>query len=110
MLSISNHDQLRQYIAKINGVAIAPVVHGKIPFERRRVFDRYQAVLFALWLLADSETRIRQAWQAKAVRFNLLLRDFKDGPKWFVDLAEQLNRMRFPAIYDKKVGLKKVID
>jgi hypothetical protein len=56
-------------------------------------------VLFALWLLADPETRIRQAWLAKAVRFNLLLRDFKDGPKWFVDLAGHLNRMRFPELY-----------
>lgn len=99
MLSVQNRDQLRQYIAKILGVEIAPVLHGKMPFEQRRVFDRHQVVSFALWLLADPEERIRAAWQAKAVRFNLLLKDFRDAPKWFADLAGQLNRMQFPKLY-----------
>lgn len=99
MLSVQNRDQLRQYIAKILGVEITPVLHGKMPFEQRRVFDRHQMVSFALWLLADPEERIRDAWQAKAVRFNLLLKDFSDAPKWFSDLAGRLNRMQFPELY-----------
>jgi len=99
MLSSPNHDQLRQYVARMLGVTTAPVPHGKILFEHQRVFDRHQAVFFALWLLAAPEERISAAWQAKAVRFNLLLKDFKDSPKWFVDLAGQLNRMQFPALY-----------
>lgn len=107
MLSVGNYDQLRQYIARINGIAIAPEAHGKVPFERRGVSDRYQTVLFAMWLLADPETRIRQAWLAKAVRFNLLLRDFEDAPKWFVDLVRQLNRMQFPRLY-VRIRVKKL--
>ncbi len=103
ILSNQNHDQLRQYVAKMLGVAIAPAVHGKISLEHRRVFDRYQTVCFALWLLAAPEERINAAWQAKAVRYNFLLKDFSDAPKWFVDLAEQLNRMRFPDLYVKKL-------
>jgi hypothetical protein len=57
-----------------------------------------------LWLLADPEARVRQAWQAKAVRFNLLLRDFKDAPKWFVDLAVQLNRKQFSELYERTLN------
>lgn len=103
MLSVVNHDQLRQYIANTLDVVIAPILNGKVPFEQRRVFDRYQAVLFALWLLSEPETRIRQVWLAKAVRFNLLLRDFNHAPKWFADLAVQLNRKKFPGLYARTV-------
>ena len=82
-MSVQNHDQLRQYIAKRLGVAIVSALNGRVPFEQRRVFDRYQSVLFSLWLLAEPEARIREAWQAKGVRYNLLLKDFSDAPKWF---------------------------
>ena len=96
MLSAQNHDRLREYVANMLGVATAPAVYGRMSLEHRRVFDRYQTVFFALWLLAVPEERIKDAWQAKAVRFNLLLKDFRDAPKWFVDLAGQLNRIKFP--------------
>jgi hypothetical protein len=99
MLSVENHDQLRQHIAKTHGVAITPLLHREMPIEQHRVLDRYQTVSFALWLLFDPETRIREVWKAKVVRFNLLLRDFKDAPKWFTDLAGRLNRVQFPELY-----------
>lgn len=99
MVSVRNYDQLRQHVVKRLGVAIAPVLHGKFPFEQRRIIDRHLTVSFALWLLADPEERIHAAWQAKGVRFNLLLKDFRDAPKWFTDLAGQLNRMQFPELY-----------
>ena len=101
MLSVQNHDRLRQYVANMLGVATVPLPYGKMPFEHRRVFDRYQAVIFVLWLLTAPEERIGAAWHAKAVRFNLLMKDFSDAPKWFVELAGQLNRMRFPALYGR---------
>jgi hypothetical protein len=101
MLSAQNHDKLRQYVAKMLGVATAPAVHGKMPLEHRRVFDRYQIIFFALWLLAAPEERISAAWQAKAVRYNFLLKDFSDAPKWFSNLAARLNRMRIPALYGR---------
>ena len=99
MLSVQNRDRLRQYVAEMLGVAIAPAVYGRVSLERQRVFDRYQIVFFALWLLVAPEERIGTAWRAKAVRFNLLLKDFSDAPKWFAELAGQLNRMRFSEIY-----------
>lgn len=99
MLSVQNRDQLRQYIAARLGVEAAPIQYGRMPFEQRRVFDRHQTASFALWLLADPKIRIRGAWEAKAVRFNLLLKDFCDAPKWFTELAGQLNRMQFPELY-----------
>jgi hypothetical protein len=57
MLSAQNHDQLRQYVAKMLGVATAPAVYGRMSLEHRRVFDRYQTVFFALWLLAGCTGR-----------------------------------------------------
>lgn len=102
MLSDQNHDQLRQYVAKMLRVVTAPAVYGRMSLEHRRVFDRYQIVFFALWLLTAPEERIGAAWHAKAVRFNLLMKDFSDAPKWFADLAGQLNRMRFPKLYTRK--------
>lgn len=104
MLSAQNRNQFRQYIAARLEVEVAPVQYRKIPFEQRRLFDRHQTLSFALWLLADPEERIRSAWQAKAVRFNLLLKDFNDAPKWFADLAGQLNRMQFPELYARATG------
>jgi len=63
MLSNQNHDQLRQYIAKMLGVATEPQLHGKMPLEHRRIFERYQIVFFALWLLVDKGGRIVEEWR-----------------------------------------------
>lgn len=105
MLSVRNRDQLRQHVAATLAAEAVPILCERLPFEQRRLFDRHQTVSFALWLLANPEERIRSAWQAKAVRFNLLLKDFSDAPKWFADLTEQLNRMQFPALYARHTKL-----
>lgn len=89
MLSAQNHDRLRQYVAEMLGVATAPTVHGKMPLEHRRVFDRYQTVFFALWLLVDKGGRIVEAWRNKAVRYNVLKKDFQPRPQWYQEIVAQ---------------------
>jgi hypothetical protein len=41
--------------------------------------------------LADLESRLQEAWRAKAVRYNnVLLKDFCGVPEWFQSLAASL--------------------
>jgi hypothetical protein len=37
--------------------------------------------------MGDLETRLGDAWRHKAIRYNLMLRDFEGAPKWYRKLA-----------------------
>lgn len=89
MLSVQNNDLLRQYVANMLGVATVPALRGKMPLEHRRVFDRYQTVFFALWLLVDKGSRIVEAWRNRAVRYNVLKKDFQPRLQWYQEIVAQ---------------------
>jgi hypothetical protein len=42
--------------------------------------------------MVDLESRLRGAWKAKAVRYNLMVKDFRDLPEWYSFLVENFLR------------------
>ncbi len=93
LVSSRNNGVLEHHICQRLGIAPQIGRKGKSPFEQRRVGERYFVVSLALWLMGDLDQRLVDAWEAKAVRFNLLLRDFWDQPEWFKIQSGQLNRL-----------------
>lgn len=65
-------------------------------FESRRIHERHALVSFALWLLCDLPLRLTAAWRDKAVRFNHLLKDFDQPPRWYADVCTPLKRPMTP--------------
>ena len=89
--SSANGGRLLRWSAEQIGLTITHPTPRRLPVEGRRVLDRHVLVSQALWLLDDT-TRLVEAWRAKVVRFNHLLKDFDAPPKWYVELCMKLKR------------------
>lgn len=94
MGSRQNAGRLRKFVAAHLHVEIAEIELGRIAFEHRRVTDRHHLLLCALWLMAFPVERIREAWEAKAVRYNVMLKDAEGMPMWFRRLAKGFSNWR----------------
>ena len=44
--------------------------------------------------MADIQPRLEAAWLAKAVRYNLMLRDFEEPPGWYRSLVGRFSDWR----------------
>lgn len=102
------HQLCRVLVSRSNDGMLARYVEGQIGcipqfkqivcptrwgiFESLRVSERHWIALLAIWLLMGAENRLEDAWRAKAVRFNLLVKDFEDAPEWYIKLVWRYNR------------------
>ena len=90
ILSRSNGGSLHRYLSRIIGIETIDVQRGRVTFEARRIAERHQVVTLALWILMMPEERLRKAWEEKAVRYNHLLKDFRDQPRWYISITSKL--------------------
>ena len=82
MTSTAGHIRLRQFVLEKMGIEDIQLQGGRVAIEERSLEERHHLVQLGIWLMADPE-RIFEAWQAKAVRYNVLGKDFRNKPKWF---------------------------
>ncbi|WP_319542716.1 TniQ family protein [uncultured Pseudodesulfovibrio sp.] len=94
IVMMPNKGKLRTHVARQIGIADIDLARGRFPFEQRRVQERYYVISLALWLSQNLKERLRAAWEAGAVRYNLLLKDFPDPPKEYLNLVEPFNRRK----------------
>jgi len=62
--------------------------------ENLRIGERHRLLVMALWLLVDLDSKLAAAWQQKAVRYNLLIKDFDDKPGWYTDVVHRFSHWR----------------
>ena len=92
LVSSANNGTLRAFVCENIGWSNKVIQVGRYPFEQRRVEERYFTVALALWILKSLNERLCAAWRGKAVRYNVLLKDFSSPPKWYLELVNQFNR------------------
>jgi hypothetical protein len=65
----------------------------RLSIEGMPLAQRHQLLMQAGWLMLDPAHRIVSAWQAKAIRYNQLIKDFDDMPNWYrsqvIDLIDR---------------------
>lgn len=87
MLTHYSHVKLRQYVSeKISAPEIQLNKKHK-SFEYYSLEERHIIIQLGMWLLANPEVRIVEAWRNKAVRYNVLKKDFQPRPKWYRDVV-----------------------
>lgn len=64
---------------------------SRLSLVMRPIQERFFLLQLASWLLVDPQRRLSHAWQARAVRYNLLLKDMADLPTWYVTLVHSLH-------------------
>lgn len=94
MTERSKHVRLRQFILKQIIMKDIPLSEGHISFEMRSIVERHHLIQLVAWLFADIAPRLSAAWRARAVRYNVLLKDFFDPPNGYVRLVENFRNWR----------------
>lgn len=96
----SNHGKLRRYVAEQLGCPdpTPPTKHRTV--EQYDQLERHQLLLFGLWLMNNLAQRLREAWLAKAVRYNLMIRDFEEMPQWYGSLVEEFSNWRASELHE----------
>lgn len=89
-----NHGKLLNYLLARVGLPALPPPVGRAMVEGLRRNERHVWLVCALWLLADMKPRLREAWLAKAVRYNLLVKDFELAPRWYRESVKGLATRR----------------
>jgi len=93
--SRSNHRLLLEHLTTSLGYADVPLLpDGRIGIEDIRGDVRHRVLLCGLWLVEDLEQRLREAWQTKAIRYNLMLKGFRTPPRWYGDVVSSLSNWR----------------
>jgi ribosomal protein L32 len=70
------------------------LTEGHISFEMRPIEERHHLMQLTAWLLVDLESRLTTAWRVRAVRYNVLLKDFSDAPNSYQNLVIKLANWR----------------
>jgi hypothetical protein len=83
MLTHYSHVHLQQYVSEKIGAPEIQLRPKHESFEHYTLEERHVVIQLALWLLADPEVRIVEAWRSKAVRYNVLKKDFQMMPQWY---------------------------
>jgi len=93
--SKQNHRLLLHHLmGKLGQVDELLLPTGRIGVEDLRRDARHQVLTCALWLMEDLEVRLKEAWLAKAVRYNLMLKDFAHAPKWYRTVTDSFSNWR----------------
>lgn len=96
--SRQNQGKLQRYLAEQVGIPTVPLPVRRLTFEQHRRDERHLWLLCALWLMIDLEPRLRGAWLAKAVRYNLMVKDFDRAPRWYCMAVEGFSDWRHPSL------------
>ena len=95
MLSARPTVGLRGFVADQLGIADLAIAPGKrLAIESLPTTTRHNLLQFGAWVLVNPNTRLRQAWKSRAIRYNHLLREFDTAPAWFTAIADQFSEWR----------------
>lgn len=93
--SRSNHRLLLHHLMARLGQADEPLLPaGRIGIEDLRSDARRQVLTCALWLMEDLDARLKDAWRAKIIRYNLMLKDFDRMPRWYLTIVKEFSSWR----------------
>ncbi|MBS4018244.1 MAG: TniQ family protein [Dechloromonas sp.] len=96
-----NQGRLQRFIEEQLDLPHLSLQQGLISVEQRSHGERHRLMLCALWLMADVRRRLESAWLSKALRYNLMLRDFDDAPEWYLLLAERFSDWRKGVLHSR---------
>jgi hypothetical protein len=94
-----NSGRLQEFICNQIGQKSDRIVLDSRTIEHLRIDDRRRLVSLGIWLLIDLESRLAHAWVQRAVRYNLLIKEFAEHPKWYMDIVEKFSDWRSSAFF-----------
>lgn len=84
--------RLREYLSDRLGAEPASTGGKRVPVEIRPAVERHQLLQMAAWVIVDLPGRLRQALDAHALRYNHLVRDFRQLPRSYLQAVLTMRR------------------
>lgn len=94
MTARSKHVHLREFVLDQVVAQDIELTAGYLNFEMRPIQERHHLVQLATWLICNLDFRLAAAWRARAVRYNVLLKDFHSPPIQYVRLVQRFSNWR----------------
>lgn len=94
LISSSRRLQLQAYASEQLNARIVPKPRKRTMIESHPLEDRHHFMLLIAWLMQDLEGRLKQARDAKALRYLHLQRDFPEPPAWYREMADRFERKK----------------
>lgn len=93
MLARYRNVKLAQFVSGVTGAPDIDVGGVRV-FEAQSLAVRHHLAQFGYWYLADLENRLTAAWNAGAITYSALIRDFDDRPKRFNEIIAHFSDWR----------------
>ncbi len=94
MTARSRHVHLREFVLDQVGAQDIELAVGYLNFEMRAIHERHHLLQLTSWLMVDLESRLTCAWQARAVRYNVLLKDFDSPSDFYRQIVRKFEHWR----------------
>lgn len=94
MQSSTERLKLQAYAAGKLGAMTLPRSLKRLSIESRTLDERHHYMLLIGWLMEDLEARLKQARDAKVLRYLHLERDFESPPRWYREITTRFERRR----------------
>jgi TniQ len=94
MHSTRKHVDLADFVSDALGYYPPRFATSKSSIECRNLEERTEILMYVLWMKVRLESRLRDAWRGRAIRYNHMLKDFKDAPDWYVGMVERFSDWR----------------
>lgn len=93
LVSVRLAPNLQKYICTHASQQLIPLREKRLSFEQYPLHQRHHVLLLAWWLMGLWPSRIRLAWEQKAIRYSELTKDFTSQPKDYCAFLQQIENL-----------------
>ncbi len=90
--------KLHNYVCNMLSAPEMSLARGRVSIETRTLVERHHLMQLIAWLMMDLQPRLRNAWLAKAVRYNHMLKDFERAPSGYLKIVDDFSNLTCPPL------------
>lgn len=94
LMSDAAHLSLHEHLCQQVGTAEWAVPEGRIPIESCELGQRHHLMQLIGYLILDLPSRMEDAWRARAIRYNHMLKDFRSAPVGYERMVSRFENWR----------------
>jgi len=94
LLSNAKHVRLYKHVSEQVAAPNILLLAGRASFEESSLQVRHHIIQLGMWIMAKPATRIEEAWRMRAIRYNVLKKDFRKMPRWYQNFIRKCSNWR----------------
>jgi hypothetical protein len=95
LMSGASHLSLHEHLCLKLGATKLGLPQGRIPIESCELRLRHHLMQLIGYLMLDLPSRMDVAWRARAIRYNHMLKDFRNAPARYEQMVTRFENWRY---------------